>query len=349
MRNAFSIARRIITQIGMDRRTLALLMVAPLAITTLFWVVINGGLATPTVAVGGGPPAAFRTELDKNAKVIDAASTEEGIRLVRDQKADAFLDYSVSPPKLTVDGADPSVTAVVGRAVQKTSLAFISSNPMLQAVVGNMQPTIELLHGSTTGTAFEFVAPVMMGFVIFFFIFILSAISFLRERTTGTLARILVTPATPMQLVVGYMLGFGFFAALQTVAIQLFTIWVLGIPAVGSFVEILIVNLALCLVALSMGSFISAFAQNEFQVMQFIPIVIVPQVIFSGILDLRQAPLWVQILSRIFPLTYGGHALREMMLRGRSLGDLWVDLVVVLGFAVLFVLLNALSIRRTRA
>jgi ABC-2 type transport system permease protein len=309
----------------------------------------NGGLSRPTIAVTGHPPAVFRTELDTHAKVIDAQSTEQGIQLVRDQKADAFLDYSISPPKLTIDGADPSVSAVVGRAIQKTSLAFISSNPILQAVVGNAQPTTELLHGSDTSTAFDFIAPVMMGFVIFFFIFILSAISFLRERTTGTLSRILVTPATPMQLVVGYMLGFGFFAALQTVAIQLFTIWVLGIPAVGSFFEILVVNLALCLVALSMGSFVSAFAQNEFQVMQFIPIAIIPQVLFSGILDLRQAPGWVQFLSRIFPLTYGGHALREMMLRGKSLGGLWVDLVVVLGFAVLFMLLNAASIRRTRA
>jgi len=91
MRNAFSIARRIITQIGMDKRTLALIMVAPIAIITLMWVVINGGLSTPTIAVAGDPPAAYRTELDKNAKVIDTASTAEGILLVKDQKADALL------------------------------------------------------------------------------------------------------------------------------------------------------------------------------------------------------------------------------------------------------------------
>ncbi|MGA2974715.1 MAG: ABC transporter permease [Spirochaetia bacterium] len=349
MRNAFSIARRIITQIGMDRRTLALILVAPLAMIALLWVVINGGLSTPTIAVTGSPPAAFREALGKNAAVIDVESTDAGIALVRSGKADALLDYSASPPKLTLDGADPSVTAVVGRAVEKTGFSFLSSVPLLQGVMGNVQPTIQLLHGSENSTAFDFIAPVMMGFVIFFFIFILSAISFLRERTTGTLARILVTPATPLQLVVGYILGFGFFAALETVLIQLFTIWVLGIPALGSFLEILVVNLALCLVALSMGSFISAFAQNEFQVLQFIPIVIVPQVLFSGILDLRQSPGWVQFLSCIFPLTYGGHALREMMLRGKALGDLWVDLVVVLGFAALFIFLNALSIRRTRA
>jgi ABC-2 type transport system permease protein len=98
-----------------------------------------------------------------------------------------------------------------------------------------------------------------------------------------------------------------------------------------------------------MGSFISAFAQNEFQVLQFIPIVIVPQVLFSGILDLRQAPGWVQALSKIFPLTYAGRALRDVMLRGKSLGDVWVELVVVLGFAALFITLNALSIRRPGA
>jgi len=349
MRNALSVARRIITQIGNDKRTMALLFLAPLVMITLFWVVINGGLSMPTIAVTGDPPGAFRDELAKNATVLRPATTEEGIALVRDGKADALLDYSSTPPTLTLDGADPSVTAVVGRAVQKTGFAMLSASPLLAGVVGNIQPTIKLLHGDINGTAFDFVAPVMMGFSIFFFIFILSAISFLRERTTGTLARILVTPATPMQLVGGYMLGFGFFAALQTVFIQLFTIWVLGIPAVSSFLEILVMNLALCLVALSMGSFVSAFAQNEFQVMQFIPIVIVPQVLFSGILDLRQSPAWVQLLSKIFPLTYGGDALRELMLRGKSLGDVWVDLVVILGFAALFIALNAVSIRRPRA
>ena len=346
MRNALSIARRIITQVGNDKRTLALLLVAPLAIITLLWVVINGGLSTPTIAVAGNPPQVFRDELAKNATVVDAASRDAGLALVKSGKADALLDYSSTPPLLTMDGADPSVSAVVGRAVQKTGFAVLG--PLLGGVLANLQPDIKLLHGSPDGTAFDFIAPVMMGFVIFFFIFILSAISFLRERTTGTLARILVTPATPMQLVAGYMLGFGFFAALQTVLIQLFTILVLGTPTVGSFIDILVVNLALCLVALSMGSFVSAFAQNEFQVMQFIPIVIVPQVLFSGILDLRQAPGWVQVVSKIFPLTYGGDALRELMLRGSTLGGVWVDLVVVLGFAVLFMALNGLSIRRPR-
>jgi ABC-2 type transport system permease protein len=349
MRNMLSVARRIITQIGMDRRTLALILVAPLGMIALMWVVINGGLAKPTIALAGSPPAALRMALEKNATVRDVDGALAGLAMVREERADAFLDYSVQPPKLTVDGADPSVTMLVGRVMQRSAFAMLSSTPVLRGFAANVQPTMELLHGSDDSTPFDFIAPVMMGFVVFFFIFILSAISFLRERTTGTLARILATPATPMELVGGYILGFGFFAAVETIFIQLFTIWVLGIPAQGSFLEILAVNLALCLVALSLGTFISAFAQNEFQVLQFIPIAIVPQVLFSGILDLRQAPGWVQFISRLFPLTYGGHALRELMLRGKPLAVLWVDLVVVLGFAALFMGLNVLSVRRARA
>ena len=145
------------------------------------------------------------------------------------------------------------------------------------------------------------------------------------------------------------MLGFGFFAVIQTILIQLFVIKVLGSPAHGAFADILIVNLALCLVALSLGSLVSAFAQTEFQVMQFIPIVIVPQILFSGILDLREAPTWLKWLSNIFPLTYGGHALRQLMLRGKTLADVWTDLAVVLGFAVVFVGLNTLALRRAKA
>jgi ABC-2 type transport system permease protein len=348
VRNVLSIARRIITQIGMDTRTLFLITCVPPAIVALMWVVINGGLSRPTLALAGDPPSLFLGALAKNAEVVAVDSTPAGLDLVGNQKADAFLDYSIKPPKLTIDGADPSVTAAVLQAIQKTAVSFMSTVPVLKGMMGNIQPKVELLHGSMDGSPFDFLAPVMLGFVIFFFIFILSAISFLRERTTGTLSRILATPATPLELVAGYMLGFGFFAALETLVIQLFTIWVLGIPAVAPFVDILVVNLALCLVALAMGCFVSAFARNEFQVLQFIPIVIVPQILFAGILDLRQSPAWVRLLSYLFPLTYGGDALRQMMLRGRTLGDVWLDLAIVLGFAALFVALNALSIRKAR-
>lgn len=349
MRNSFSVARRIILQISMDRRTLTLIMLAPLVMITLLWVVINGGLTTPNIALVGEPPAALRQALTENAKILPAPSSKEGLDLVQSQRADALLDYSTTPPELIIDGANPSVTGLVGQVIQRSTTEMMSSNPIMKRIVGNLKPEVRLLHGSLTASAFDFLAPVMMGFVIFFFIFILSGISFLRERVSGTLERIFSTPARPIELTLGYILGFGFFAALQTILIQVFMIEVLKTPAHGSFVAILLVNLSLCLAALSMGSLVSAFAQTEFQVMQFIPIVILPQVLFSGILDLREAPHWVKLLSYIFPLTYGGHALRNLMLRGDALGAVWSDLVIVLGFAFLFLALNTLALRRARS
>jgi len=348
MHSAFSIARRIITQIAMDRRTLALLIIAPLVMITLLWVVINGGLKEPTIALVGDPPSALRAALDENAHLVVVSDGSEGLDLVRNQEADALLDYSITPPRLTIDGADPAVTALVGQVIQRSTSEMISANPIMERNVGRLKPEIVLLHGTISESAFDFLAPVMMGFVIFFFIFILSGISFLRERVSGTLERIFATPARPIELSIGYMLGFGFFAALQTILIQLFMIEVLKTPAHGSFFAILLVNLSLCLAALSMGSLVSAFAQTEFQVMQFIPIVIVPQILFSGILDLRQAPHWVKLLSYIFPLTYGGRALRDLMLRGQHLSQVWQDISVVLGFGILFLVLNTLALRRAR-
>ena len=349
MRSALSIARRIITQVAMDRRTLALLIIAPLVMITLLWVVINGGLKRPTIALAGEPPEALRAALADNADLVPVSGSGEGLALVREQHADALLDYTTTPPRLTIDGVDPSVTALVGQVIQRSTSEMMASNPIMQRIVGRLKPEVVLLHGSISESAFDFLAPVMMGFVIFFFIFILSGISFLRERVSGTLERIFATPARPIELSLGYMLGFGFFAALQTVLIQLFMIEVLKTPAHGSFFAILLVNLSLCLAALSMGSLVSAFAQSEFQVMQFIPIVIVPQILFSGILDLRQAPHWVKLLSYIFPLTYGGRALRDLMLRGQELSQVWPDIAIVLGFALLFLILNTLALRRARA
>jgi ABC-2 type transport system permease protein len=352
MKRTLSVAKRVILQILKDRRTLGLIMVAPILMVTLLWVVVNSGATTPTIAVYDVSDSAI-VRLEKYAKVRESQSLEAAKAAVESQEADAayYFEDGKDNPQLLVDGADPSITAIVVRAFQQAQMEALESadNPLaarLAPLIKKAKPEVAFLHGATGGKPFDYLAPVMMGFIIFFFIFILSGISFLRERTTGTLERMLVSPAKRFEIVSGYMLGFGFFALIQTVLVQAFIIWVLGVPMQGGFVEILVINAALCLVALSMGGFVSAFAQNEFQVFQFIPIVIVPQILFSGILDLREASQWVQWLSQVFPLTYAGQALRQVMLRGRTLLDVLPQLCVVLAFALAFMGLNSLALRK---
>lgn len=355
--NMFSIARRIIFQVHNDRRTLALLLVAPVIMISLLWVVMNGSATRPDLAVSGLADQLLE-ELRAKAQVVEVATAQAAIEEVRALRMDAAIYLSDQDGKIhvDVDGADPAITALVLRVYQLAAFQSLKDSmeqapKALRAVIAKkmekIQPEVTLLHGLAGGTAFDYLAPVMMGFIIFFFIFILSGISFLRERLTGTMERMLVSPAGRLDVVMGYMLGFGFYACIQTILIQVFMLYVIQVPSAGSFWGILAVNLALCLMALSLGGLVSAAARTEFQIMQFIPVVIVPQIVFSGLLDLREAPAWVQWLSGVFPLTYAGRALRQIMVRGGSLADVLPDFAVVLGFSVVFILLNALVLCRT--
>jgi ABC-2 type transport system permease protein len=352
-------------EVAMDKRTLALLLAAPLFVLSLLWVVINSSAGTANIALCGGYEQVFSDELSKNANVLTCADEAAGLELVRSGKADALISWTgkegLAPAKaaLFVDGSDPMVTGLVVKAWQATNLAAMTADKgagieasiarIMKRQISNLKPDIRYVYGKSDATNFDYLAPVMMGFVVFFFIFILSGISFLGERLGGTLERTLVSPARPVDLVLGYLMGYGVFASIQTIIIQVFMIYVLKIPHMGNFLELLLVNLSLCFVALSMGLFISAFARSEFQVFQFIPIIIVPQIVFSGILNLRDAPSWVRIVSKLFPLTYAGKALRDIMIRGYGLSRVLPELLVVLGFGLLFMGLNVAVVNRHRS
>ncbi|GAA3329168.1 hypothetical protein GCM10020331_076120 [Ectobacillus funiculus] len=128
---------------------------------------------------------------------------------------------------------------------------------------------------------FDVLSPILVGFLYSFFVFFLiSGIGLLRERTTGTLERLMSTPIRRGEIVAGYLVGYGLFAVIQTVIVVFYAVNVLDIILVGSIWNVILINLLLALVALSLGILLSSFAASEFQMMQFIPIVVVPQVFF---------------------------------------------------------------------
>src|SRR5690625_1199312 len=108
-------------------------------------------------------------------------------------------------------------------------------------------------------------------------------------------------------------------------------------------------NSIVATVALSLGLLLSTFARTEFQLLQFIPVAVIPQFFFSGIFDLSNAPGWVTIISKIMPLSYATDALQNIMIRGYSFYDISNDFLVLIGFTVLFILLNMLVLKRQRA
>ena len=128
----------------------------------------------------------------------------------------------------------------------------------------------------------------------------ISGMALLKERTSGTLDRLLATPVKRSDIVFGYMISYGIIAVIQTVVIVLSTIWLLDIEVVGNIINVIIVNFVLALVALAFGVLLSTLAKSEFQMMQFLPLVIMPQLFFSGIIPLDSMADWYNILVKFF-------------------------------------------------
>ena len=191
------------------------------------------------------------------------------------------------------------------------------------------------------------VAPGLLAVFVLFFTFILTGVGFLRERAQGTLERLQTTLVGSFDIMLGYMLGFLIFAIVQTVVIFSFTIFALDIDYQGSLWEIGVVLFLVVVVAVSLGIFISSFANNEFQVVQFIPVVLAPQIFLSGvIIPVEQMPEVFEWLSVVLPLTYAVDALREIMLRGTELSALWSNLLALAVFSGALLAAAAASLRR---
>ena len=195
---------------------------------------------------------------------------------------------------------------------------------------------------------FDSLAPAVLGVMVLFFVFILTGVSFLRERLQGTLERLMASPATRADLVTGYLLGFFFFAVLQSAVVLLFTVWVLGVKYRGSLEEVLVFQLVVALGSLNLGILASTWARNEFQVVQFIPLFVLPQLFLGGLLwPVEQMPWYLQDLSRIMPLRYAIEGLRGIMLEGNGFSGVLPQLAFLGGFALVMLFLAGLSLRRT--
>ncbi len=203
-------------------------------------------------------------------------------------------------------------------------------------------------YGDSSTGYFTKILPIFMGFFVFFFVFLISGIGLLRERSSGTLDRLLATPVRRGEIVTGYMVSYGVVAIVQTLLIVITTVWLLKVQIVGDLALVFLINILLALAALAMGIFISTFASSEFQMMQFVPIVVMPQVFFSGIVPLDALPNWIQVISKILPLTYAGNAMNDVIMKGQGVETIAGDLGVLVLFIVFFVVLNVAGLKRYR-
>ena len=373
-----AVFRRIVAQFRRDRRSLALLFVAPVAIIALLgWVLSSSQSTTARVAVvnesanpaGAALVTRIQGALDGQPGIaLDRSVTDDSTarQALKDKKLDLVVvlpaDFSVQSRKfeLLTLGLNPPGEASVIPAVQKALLGSVADT------LGTALPTFErsTVFGSPNATELDTLAPVVVGFFAYFFVFILTGISFLRERIGGTLERLLATPVSRAEIVLGYSLGFGFFATIQVAVVLAFVLGRFDIPALGPIPAFAIglgvqtignpliaylLVLVLGLGAVSLGIFLSTFARTELQILQFIPIVIVPQGLLGGFFwPIDQLPDLLQPVARILPVTYAIDGLRQVMIAGADLSSpqVLVDLGVLTAIAAVFVALAAGTIRR---
>lgn len=349
-----AVARRIAAQFRRDRRSIGLLVGAPILILSLVGALWGGGterVTHVTFVIRDGVSAEFAQQAaDRVAENSDLetsiATKDDAIRQLRSGTTDAVVDFSHLPITITVEGSDVIETPAILQALQ-TALLEQGSAAAPSSVGG--RPVIEYLYAGADYTLLDHLAPLLIGLFAFFFTFLLSAVSFLRERTTGTLERLMASPLKRGELVLGYLIGFSFFALIQAVVILVFTVYVLEVRYTGNLLTVFLITAMLVVVSVSLGLFVSAFARNELQAIQFIPIVLVPQIFLSGLLvPVDQLPGVLAPIARVLPLTYANEALRAVMIKGLPLGDPLIlgDLGMIAAFAGITITGAILSIRR---
>ncbi|MTI47626.1 MAG: ABC transporter permease [Firmicutes bacterium] len=332
---------RIITQFLRDKRTLGLMILAPILVLFLVNLTFNEEEYDPKIAVYDFPEQ-IEDSLVENGAILKGVSLEKANELIKNKEIDAIIERDGLKSKITLEGSDPSVNKRVVEVFQNALQELSQSQ-------NNPKPDIQFIYGGEDMELFDNLGPVLIGFFIFFFVFLIAGISLLRERSSGTLEKLLSTPLRRYEIVLGYVFGFGLFTTIQSAIISWYAISVLGIMMKGSFIYVLLITFLLSMSALTLGTLLSTFANNELQMMQFIPIVVIPQVFFSGIFNLDTFNKILRGVSKIMPLTYGANALREVMIRGKGWSSIYMDVLFLLAFSVLFIILNILALKRYRS
>ena len=376
-----SVARKTLLSLRHDRRTAGFLVLMPLFMIAIFGYTFGGELRDVGVVVvnldggdGNGTAAeaviarlsAGDTLRISSVGAGEADPVEAAVQAVRDADAwaavvfwDNFtedvaaaveslrLGLPTTPSNLTVflDGTNPNIAQAVMVEVQA------SVQVVLVGEYGFLPPMAvsqEMVYGE--GAEFiDFFAPGVMGLAAMMVTFMLSIISFVHERTTGTLDRLLTTPATEGDIVAGYAIAFGVVALIQSTVILVAAVLLFQIEINGSPLLVLGTILALGVGSQGLGFLLSSIARTEFQAVQFLPIILFPSILLAGVFwPLEAVPALLRPVSYFVPLTYAVDGCRSIMIRGWGAVDVWPQLAVLVCFAAAMLLLSALSLKRRR-
>lgn len=340
-----NLAKRVILQTRGDKRSIALIMFAPLLVITLVYFLLGDSGYIPKIAIDKSvTPSAVMTALGKQdveiidiSSIIDVSSITEVTQYLKDKKADAVFSFSQSG--VTINMLEANTKSAKAMTVIKDAIADMNPQAGMDA---------KFVYGSEDDSTFDTFGYVFLGIFSFFFVFIISGIALVRERSSGTLERLLMTKIRRAEVIMGYTIGYGVFAIIQAVLIVLYSVFVLGVHCEGSALWVVLIMVLLAVSAVSFGAMLSIFANSEFQVLQFIPIVLVPQIFFSGLVPLDTIPYGLGNICYITPVYYGCTAIKRIMVEGGGLSVIWPFILALLAYTTVLCLINTVALKKYR-
>jgi ABC-2 type transport system permease protein len=312
----------------------------------LFGYALSGDMSGVALGlVDDGGHAALRAHIEsiQDFDILYLGSQSDAEKLITEGRLDGAVVLGPEGVRVLLDSSSLQIAGAIQAAVQA---GVIREGANLWQ--GKEIPIITSYIFGYDLKMMDTVGPAILGLVVFFFTFINAAIAFIRERSQGTLEMFMVSPLSRVEMVSGYVLGFSVFTILQSATTLFVVTFGFGVPLHGSPLTALAIVLLLGAGALVLGSFFSNFARSEFQVVQFIPLIITPQIVLCGIWwPLQSVPEFIRPFSYILPLTYAAHALRAVMLKGAGVADiLYPDLLALGVFFLIFFALATLMLRR---
>lgn len=369
-----AVSRRVFRDVANDKRSLAMLFLAPIFAMLVFGLAFSGDVEGVNVIIinhdqGFTQPFGNTTYLSN--KIINNLNTtalnienmsnlDEAQQKVIDGKASAVIVFpenftknallktkNASYPNsadITIQG-DDSITNIKN-TILKTVNQAVADTMTAEGVNPALNVTSDPIYGKNADFI-DFFVPGILAFVVYLLTTILTLITFAGERSTGTLERVLATPVTEGEVVTGYAITFGTFGIIQVILLLAIAILVFNIMVIGN---VFLAFLAVAILAVScqaLGILLSSLAKRPEQAIQFIPFIILPAFLLSGIFWPVQAiPEWLRPLSYLVPPTYAVDACRAVMLKGWGLSRIWPDLLALVIFAILFLVLAVWSLRR---
>jgi len=369
---AFAVTKRVLRDLKNDRRTLVLIFVAPLLVMTIFGVAFTGDVKDVRVIVVNNDTAAASSSLsDKiisnfDTNVLNVAySNNEGDARAQVQNGSAYA-VIVFPSDFTqsVQARASGQTSIAQENVTISLLADKSNvnvaNPIIAAVNKAVvqttqgqgrQPSVSVdasnaIYGANA-RFIDFFVPGIISVAVWQLTTLLTLISFVGERTSGTLFRLLASPLKESELVAGYALAFGAIGTTQSAVLLAVGVLLFNVTIVGNVILAFGVIALLAIVSEGLGILLSSLARREAQAIQFLPFVVLPAFLLSGVFwPIEAIPAWLRPVSYVLPTTYAVEAVRSVTLRGWGLDKIYPDVVALLVFALVFLVSATILLRR---